>query len=140
MGTDPSEGISAGRLRHAALKTSKGQTLGHVVDLLIESTSDEPPIVVGLLVDDEHRLDGQVALPAVLRADPATHLRQLPDPDPRRLRQDAGLVQIARLMTDHDLLLAPVVDGQDGLAGVVAIDDLAELLLPATWRRSPGMV
>ncbi len=41
-------------------------------------------------------------------------------------------------MADFDLLAIPVVDSGEKPIGVVAFDDVMELLLPDEWRRRGG--
>jgi Mg/Co/Ni transporter MgtE len=84
------------------------------------------------------RLSGAVALVDLLRADPAVRLGELAVP-PRRVRPDAELEEVARLMTDFDLTVVPVVDEQERLLGVVTVDDVLELVLPRGWRRQFGL-
>jgi Mg/Co/Ni transporter MgtE len=84
------------------------------------------------------RLSGAVALVDLLRADPDVRLGELAVP-PRRLRPDAELEEVARLMTDFDLTVVPVVDEQERLLGVVTVDDVLELVLPRGWRRQFGL-
>jgi Mg/Co/Ni transporter MgtE len=38
-------------------------------------------------------------------------------------------------MTDYDLTVVGVVDGEQQLLGVVTVDDVLELVLPRGWRR-----
>jgi Mg/Co/Ni transporter MgtE len=42
---------------------------------------------------------------------------------------------VARLMTDFNLSVAPVVDEGRRIIGVISVDDVLELILPDSWRR-----
>jgi CBS domain-containing protein len=84
------------------------------------------------------RLNGAIALVDLLRADPQLRLGELAEP-PRRVRPDADLEEVARLMTDFDLTVVPVVDDQERLLGVITVDDVLELVLPRGWRRQFGL-
>jgi Mg/Co/Ni transporter MgtE len=59
---------------------------------------------------------------------------------PPRLRPDADLEEVARLMSDFNLTAAPVVDEQDRMIGVVTVDDVLEVMLPRGWRRRFGLL
>ena len=48
---------------------------------------------------------------------------------------ETELPEVARLMADFNLLAIPVVDSDGKPIGVVAFDDVFELLLPDEWRR-----
>src|SRR5690349_19194633 len=54
---------------------------------------------------------------------------------PPRVPAEAGLEEVARLMTDYDLTVVPVVDERDQIMGVVSVDDVLEMVLPRGWRR-----
>jgi len=60
-------------------------------------------------------------------------------PLPRVVQLGAGLEEVARLMTDYDLTVIGVVDGEQRLQGVVTVDDVLELVLPRGWRRHFGL-
>lgn len=51
---------------------------------------------------------------------------------------ETELPEVARLMADFNLLAIPVIDSDDQPIGVVAFDDVLELLLPDEWRRRAG--
>ena len=86
------------------------------------------------------RLSGVVKLPELLRADADDGLRQLADPDPVRLVPDADFEEVARLMADFNLTTAPVCDEDGRMIGLVTVDDVLEVMLPAGWRRRFGML
>ncbi|MGH2854707.1 MAG: CBS domain-containing protein, partial [Solirubrobacteraceae bacterium] len=56
------------------------------------------------------------------------------------VRTDADLPEVARTMTDYNLAMLPVVDERERVVGVVTVDDVLELTLPAGWRRRFGLV
>ena len=41
-------------------------------------------------------------------------------------------------MTDYNLIAMPVLDGDGHVMGIIAVDDVLELLLPEEWRRRAG--
>jgi CBS domain-containing protein len=84
------------------------------------------------------RLVGAVALVDLLRSDPNDPVGDIADV-PQRVRTDADLEEVARLMTDFDLTVVPVVDADERLLGVVTVDDVLELVLPRGWRRQFGL-
>ncbi len=85
------------------------------------------------------RLTGAVALADLLRADPQLRIGEVASP-PRSVRAEADLEEIARLMTDFDLTVVPVVDTDDRLLGVITVDDVLELVLPRGWQRRFGIL
>ena len=51
---------------------------------------------------------------------------------------EADLPEVAMVMTDYNLVAMPVVDGDGTPVGVIAVDDVLELLVPEEWRRRAG--
>lgn len=96
-------------------------------------------LVSVFVVNAAGRLQHQVALADLLRADPDLRLGELSGAI-QRVRTEADLEEVARVMTDFDLSIVPVVDEQDRVMGVVTVDDVLELLLPRGWRRQFGVL
>lgn len=92
------------------------------------------------LTDVEGRLSGSVAVVALLRADGASTLAEIAEHEPESVGTDADLPEVARTMTDYNLIALPVVDEERQIVGVVTVDDVLEETLPAGWRRRYGVV
>jgi Mg/Co/Ni transporter MgtE len=84
------------------------------------------------------RLGGAPQLADVLRADPALRVGEIAGAA-QRVRAEADLEEVARLMTDFDLTVVAVVDEDDRVVGVITVDDVLELVLPKGWRRRFGL-
>ena len=83
----------------------------------------------------DRRLKGAIALADLLRADPDVTMGEVATFLPPRVTAEAELEEVARLMTDYDLTVVPVVDERDQIMGVVSVDDVLEMVLPRGWRR-----
>jgi len=90
-------------------------------------------------MNTNHRLRGGIRLAELLRADPKLRLVELLRPV-QGVGPDAGLEEVARLMTDFDLTVVPVTDENDHLVGVITVDDVLEVVLPHGWRRHFGLL
>jgi CBS domain-containing protein len=90
-------------------------------------------------MNTHRRLRGGIALADLLRTGEGerlwTVLRAV-----QTVRADADLEEVARLMTDFDLTVVPVVDDDDRVLGIVTVDDVLELVLPEPWRRRFGLL
>jgi CBS domain-containing protein len=91
------------------------------------------------LLDAEGRLSGSVFVVSLLRADAETLLETLADHEPESVETGADLPEVARMMTDYNLVMLPVVDEEQRVVGVITVDDVLELTLPAGWRRRFGV-
>jgi CBS domain-containing protein len=92
------------------------------------------------LRDAEGALAGSVAVVTLLRSEPGTPLTKVAEEEPESVPTDADLPEVARTMTDYNLAMLPVVDDRQRVVGVVTVDDVLELTLPAGWRRRFGLV
>ena len=85
--------------------------------------------------DPDGRLNGAVRLVRVLRHGEDTLLEEIIDTTTPRLESDRELADVAIMMSDFNLTVAPVVDHDDRMIGVVTVDDLLETLIPDEWKR-----
>ncbi len=90
--------------------------------------------------DTTGALSGAATIVALLRADPQAPLAKVAEEEPESVHTDADLPEVARTMTDYNLAALPVVDEQQHVVGVITVDDVLELTLPAGWRRRFGLV
>jgi Mg/Co/Ni transporter MgtE len=52
---------------------------------------------------------------------------------------EADVPEVARLMSDYNLLLMPVIDSDGRPAGMISVDDVLERLVPDEWRWRAGV-
>lgn len=91
-------------------------------------------------LDAGRALAGSVTIVGLLRADSAKQLVEVVEPEPEAVGTDADLPEVARTMTDYNLAMLPVLDEERRVVGVITVDDVLELTLPAGWRRRFGLV
>ena len=90
-------------------------------------------------MDTHRRLRGMIALADLVRAPAGERLADVLG-EAQPVRADAELEEVARLMTDFDLTVIPVVDDEERILGIVTVDDVLELVLPEGWRRRFGVL
>jgi CBS domain-containing protein len=88
-----------------------------------------------VLLSDEGRLVGTVALADVVPGDAAQLVTEVATPVTAKLHANTDLPDVALMMTDYNLSALPVVDDEDRVIGMVTVDDLLEAMLPLEWRR-----
>jgi CBS domain-containing protein/sporulation protein YlmC with PRC-barrel domain len=92
------------------------------------------------VIGGDGTLAGALSLADLVRADPQAGVCDLVEDAPTpAVGTDADLPEVARLMTDYNLTAMPVVDTSGRPVGLIAVDDVLELLLPEEWRRRAGM-
>ncbi len=117
-----------------------GATVGGAIQRVRESDRDPATLTTVYLRDEEGRLCGSALIVSLLRADPDAPLEQVVQREPEFVSTDADLPEVARMMTDYNLVMLPVVDSEERMVGVVTVDDVLERTLPTGWRRRFGVV
>jgi len=80
------------------------------------------------LVDDHDHLVGVLPLLRLLTADPATPVRLLAREDVMTVTPDTDQEEAAKLVAKYDLVTLPVVDRDHRLLGVIAVDDVIDVI------------
>jgi len=92
------------------------------------------------LLDSDGTLTGSVFVVTLLRCEPDRQLQDIAEREPVTVATDADVPEVARMMSDYNLVMLPVLDEQGPMVGVVTVDDVLELTLPSGWRRRFGVV
>jgi CBS domain-containing protein len=110
-------------------------TRDEALDRIRRSTGPPDALSWIYVMNQHHRLKGAIQVVDLLRADPALTAGEIAV-SAREVRPDADLEEVARLMTDFDLTVVPVVDEEQRVLGVITVDDVLEIVLPRGWRRN----
>ncbi len=113
-----------------------------VADALVRvRASDLEPraLTIVCVTEESGTFAGAVSLPELVRADPGHRLSSLIEAPTPTVQAEADVPEVARLMTDYNLIAMPVLDGDGHAMGIIAVDDVLELLLPEEWRRRAGV-
>jgi CBS domain-containing protein len=138
LGYNPS--TAGGLMSPEFIALSESETAAAALERVRASEIAPETLTTILLSDAEGKLSGSVAVVTVLRAAEQTPLSSLAEHEPVSVHTDADLPEVARTMTDYNLVMLAVVDEQDRVVGVVTVDDVLELTLPSGWRRRFGLV
>jgi CBS domain-containing protein len=103
----------------------------------IRAAADLSPQVLAdvFVTDASGRLVGAVPLVSLIQARGNGGVAKLVQRGDTALEVGDDLPEVARLMTDFNLSVAPVVDDGRRIVGVISIDDVLEAMLPDSWRR-----
>jgi CBS domain-containing protein len=114
-------------------------TLPEVFERIRTSRSSAESLASIYVMNTRKRLSGAITLADLLRAEEGLPIGDVAGVA-QRVRTDADLEEVARLMTDYDLTVVPVVDDEERMLGVITVDDVLELVLPRGWRRRFGVM
>jgi hypothetical protein len=110
-------------------------TRDEVIDRLRRSSGSGDSLTWIFVMNQRHRLKGAIHVVDLLRSDDSLTAGEIAQPA-REVQPDHSLEEVARLMTDFDLTVVPVVDDEHRVVGVVTVDDVLEILLPRGWQRN----
>ena len=121
----------------------RDMTAGQAMQFLREHYADEHDLYYLYVLEDvgppgthsaappsveRDRLVGIVSLRSLVLADPAASLEAIMDRELLTVGVDADQEEVARLLSRYNLLAVPVVDDERHLLGIVAVDDLVDVL------------
>jgi CBS domain-containing protein/sporulation protein YlmC with PRC-barrel domain len=116
-------------------EASAAQALERVRDADLE----EQHVAVVFVIDAAGKLLGTVSLASLVRADTRTQVSELADASTPSVASEAEVPEVARLMSDYNLIAMPVLDPEGRPIGIISVDDVLELLVPEEWRRRAGV-
>lgn len=137
LGYNPS--TAGGLMNDEFILMPETATVAHALARVRDSECAPEAIAAVFTHDAAQGLRGAVGLPELIRAPAEGTLESLVEHPPIAVTPDADVPEIARLMTDYNLVTLPVVDAEQRLVGVLAVDDVLELMLPSDWRRRYGL-
>ncbi|PZS13222.1 MAG: magnesium transporter MgtE [Solirubrobacterales bacterium] len=137
LGHNPS--TAGGLMNPDFVSASAKATVGEALAGVRASELGPQQVSIVCAVDDAGALAGAVSLAELVRASEQRTIGDLLDAPIPAVAAEADLPEVARLMTDYNLTAMPVLDGDGVPVGIVAVDDVLELLLPEEWRRRAGI-
>jgi CBS domain-containing protein len=137
LGYNPS--TAGGLMSPDFISLGPGDPVERAIDKVRSSDLAPGTLTTVYLTDGDGGLAGSVLVVTLLRADPHTSLQEIAEHEPVSVGTGADLPEVARTMTDYNLVMLPVLDEEERLVGVVTVDDVLELMLPTGWRRRFGV-
>jgi CBS domain-containing protein len=137
LGYNPS--TAGGVMSPDFVAVSRDATVGQAITAA--RTQDVPPesLHTILLTDADGVLSGMLTAGQLISSAPEQTLDSIAENSAPPVGAEAEIPEVARLMTDYNLVSLPVVDADGRPIGVVSVDDILELTLPEQWRRRYGL-
>ena len=132
---DYSAASAGGLMRTDLVTVGEGARVADAIEAVRSSGAPSEVATWVYLLDAEERLEAAIPLADLLRMAPQLALVQTVSFTPPGVGADTGVEELARLMTDFNLTLVPVLDAERHLLGAVSADDVLESVLPRGWRR-----
>ena len=103
-------------------------TIEEAIRFIKEQYAGEQELYYLYVLDRHGVLIGVVNLRAMILADPHQTVEEIMSDDVISLTVDTDQEEVAHLLARYDLLAIPVVDAQHRLVGIVAVDDVVDVL------------
>lgn len=118
---------------------SERSTVADALGAIRSSHAAPESLNVVFACDDDGSVTGAASVVVLLRAEPSATLGSVVQPIAAHVHPDWDLGATVRKMSDFNLVVAPVLDGEHRhILGIVTVDDVLELMLPTGWRREFG--
>ncbi len=138
MGYNPS--TAGGLMSPDFIALEEGSSVAEALTRVRASDIGPQMLTTVYLLDADGALAGSAEIVGLLRVDSGARLADVAEREPESVQTDADLPEVARTMTDYNLVMLAVVDEERRVVGVITVDDVLELTLPAGWRRRFGLV
>jgi CBS domain-containing protein/sporulation protein YlmC with PRC-barrel domain len=113
-------------------------TVGDALGRVRASPFGLQQVAIVCVLDDAGKLLDTLSLAELVRAEASHKVSELFDDFTPSVPTEAEVPEVARLMSDYNLIAIPVIDAEGRPVGIVAVDDVLELLVPEEWRRRAG--
>ncbi len=137
LGYNPS--TAGGLMRPEFVGLGGGDSVARALEKVAASELAPGTLTTAFLLDRDGQLTGSVFVATLLRADPQQPAAELADNEPISVHTGSDLPEVARAMTDYNLVMLAVLDEDERMVGVITVDDVLELTLPSGWRRRFGV-
>jgi CBS domain-containing protein/sporulation protein YlmC with PRC-barrel domain len=138
LGYNPS--TAGGLMNPDFVSLPAGATVGDALERVRRCDLGAQQLSIVCVLEDGGELAGAIPLVELVRADARQRIGSLIDsgaPVPT-VTPEADLPEVALVMTDYNLVAMPVVEDDGEPVGLIAVDDVLELLVPEEWRRRAG--
>jgi CBS domain-containing protein/sporulation protein YlmC with PRC-barrel domain len=113
-------------------------TVADALARIRESNFGLQQVAIVCVVDDAGKMVDALSLAELVRASESQGVAELIDDFNPTVALEADVPEVARLMSDYNLTAMPVLDAEVRPVGIIAVDDVLELLVPEEWRRRAG--
>lgn len=133
-------GTAGGMMSPDFVLVELSATAADALEAVRRSTAPAETLVVVYVAGPGGELAGSCTVVDLVRAPATATMASILKPVHAHLHASWDLNQVARMMADFNLTVAPVLDEEHGnLLGVVTVDDLVAQMIPEGWRADFGV-
>jgi CBS domain-containing protein len=136
LGHNPS--TAGGLMNPDFVSVPEGATVAQALERIRASELGPQQASIVCVLDDHGKLLAAPSLAELVRADGSRRVSTITEASLPTIPVEADLPEVARLMSDYNMIAIPVVDGDGMVVGIIAVDDVLEQLIPEEWRWRAG--
>ena len=121
------EDTAGGLMNPNFFALNENTTVKDAVDAL-RNASDVEMVFYLYIVDDRNHLVGVVSLRYLVTSKSTSELKDIMSTDVISVRTDMDQEEVARFVTQYDILAVPVVDDENKLVAVITVDDIIDVI------------
>lgn len=114
---------------------SRDMTAQQTIERIRELEPTAETVYYIYVVDSSEHLVGVISLRDLIVAKPETSVEEFMIEHVIHVHTDASVEDVAKTLSEYNLLAVPVVDDENRLQGIITVDDALEEILPEDWRR-----
>lgn len=122
------EDTAGGKMQAELVSIHEDATVEKTIEEIRRKAKDIENISNVFVVDSHGRLTGVLTLDKLIVAGPQTHIKDIADKDPIKVRTDLDQEAVAKIFQKYDLMSMPVVDREDRLVGRITVDDVVDVI------------
>jgi CBS domain-containing protein/sporulation protein YlmC with PRC-barrel domain len=136
LGHNPS--TAGGLMNPDFVSVPSDATVAQALERVRDSELGPQQVSIVCVVDDHAKLVGALSLAELIRADGSRRVATITEATLPTIAAEADLPEVARVMSDYNLIAIPVLEGDGTVVGIIAVDDVLEQLIPEEWRWRAG--
>jgi CBS domain-containing protein len=136
LGFNPS--TAGGLMNPDFVSVTSDATVAQALEQVRASELGPQQASIVCVVDQHSKLVGALSLAELVRADGGRGVTTITESTLPSVATEADLPEVARVMSDYNLIAIPVVEGDGTVVGIIAVDDVLEQLIPEEWRWRAG--
>ncbi|OGW39704.1 MAG: hypothetical protein A2Y97_00775 [Nitrospirae bacterium RBG_13_39_12] len=129
------EDTAGGLMTNEFIAYPPATTVRRAIDYFKKDAEEVETVYYIYITDDNEKLLGVISLRDLLLADLDSKLSDIMETKVKTVIPDADEIEVSEIVSKYNLVALPVVDTENRLLGIVAIDDIIDRISPPAAKR-----
>jgi len=130
------EDTAGGLMTNIFVAYPPGITVAEAIERFRKDAEEIESVYYIYITDENERLVGVASLRDVLMADPQALLSDIMKKKIKSVSPETDDMVAAEIISKYNLVALPVIDADNTLLGIVSVDDVIDIILPPSAKRS----